>query len=82
MNKVYRAYLVFAICKESEMICGAGIFSEESPTVMGDIYLFCPLSQPGHNYEHARNNLLQTLTFPCYAWENKIYNKFGFSHLT
>lgn len=77
-----RAYLVFAICKDTDQICGAGIFSEESPTTMGNIHLWCPLSQPGNNYEDARNNLLETLTLSYYTWENKIYNKFGFSHLT
>jgi hypothetical protein len=79
MNKVNRAYLVIAICKKSEMICGCGIFSEEYPTTTTDIHLFCPLSQPGNDYEDARNNLLKTLTNGYYDWENKIYNKYGWA---
>jgi len=74
---VNRAYLVFAIDKKTDKICGAGIFSEESPTTMGNVYLFCALSQPGEDYSDARNNLLETLENGYYTWEKEIYTKYG-----
>ena len=72
-----RAYLVFAINKETDQICGAGIFSEESPTTMGNIHTFWVLAQDGENYADAKNNLLETLKMSHFAWENKIYTKYG-----
>jgi hypothetical protein len=75
---VNRAYLVFAIDKKTDQICGAGIFSEENPTTMGTIYPFCVLSQPGNDFADARNNLLTTLKDNVFfTWENMIYNKYG-----
>ena len=71
-----RAYLVFAIDKKTDKICGAGIFSEESPTTMGNVHLFCPLSQPGYDYASAKKNLLGALEDGYHTWENEIYSKY------
>lgn len=73
-----RAYFVIAIDKSTDKICGAGIFSEESPTTMGNVHLFCPLSEPGNDFSDAKNNLLETLKYNIfYIWEKEIYTKYG-----
>ena len=77
MNNV--AYLVMAIDTKTDQVCGAGIFSEPSPTTMGYIRLFVLLSQPGNDYADAKNNLLETLKESPFAWERWIYNKYNWS---
>lgn len=75
MNNI--AYLVIAVDKKTESICGCGIFSEEEPTTTINNVLFCPLAECGYTFSDAKENLLELLNAPYFEWYKKLYDRYN-----
>ncbi len=61
MNKFPRAFLLATVDFETGVITGYGIYSEQSPTTMGDYTFHTVQTFNGESYQEALNDALGTL---------------------
>ena len=75
MNNI--AYLAMAIDKNTDLICGCGIFSEDSPTTISNIIIICLLICDGNGYNDAKDNMLNSLEYSHNRWYKKLYYRYN-----
>lgn len=62
------AYCVGYIDKTSGMVLGASVFSEPTPTTMGNHHTFVLFEMPGDSYADASEAAERHLAHPSYDW--------------